>query len=133
MALFETVQDVLNKVWQEFVVNGRERAVNDSGDCVYRGGTVDEDTGEETHSADSPVRCAIGVCLPDHLYNPAMENRAPTHIRKHWPEVYDEVFNGIDPTVLSLLQEAHDNSNIGDNMQERLEGVAKLLNLTIPT
>ena len=131
MALFDTVQDVFNKVWNEFVVLGRERAVNDIGDCVYRGSTVDEETGRETPDAASPVRCAIGVCLPDHLYDPEMENHGPSHIQDHWPEVYEEVFNGIDTYQLGLLQAAHDDSL--DPIRVQLERAAKGLGLTIPS
>ena len=130
MALFPTVQDVLNKVWQEFVVNGRKRAVNEVGKCMYRGSTVDID-GDVIHNANSPVRCAIGVCIPDDLYDPEMENHVIAHIKNNWPEVYEEVFNGIDIFALSRLQSAHDNTTA--TMREQLEDAAKALNLTIPT
>ena len=77
------------------------------------------------------MRCAIGVCLPDHLYDPAMENHSPVYLQGKWPEMYDEVFNGIDPLSLDALQDAHDSQL--SPIREKLESVAEQLHLTIPS
>lgn len=66
MAVYETLQPIFDKIWQEFVVDGRKRAAIGEGleeTCVYRG----------NHDAHSDTRCAIGVCIPNNMYDPDLE------------------------------------------------------------
>lgn len=54
-----TKQEVLNKVWDWFVVQGKPRSASESS-CFYR-------------QPETDCRCAIGVLIPDELYDPVIE------------------------------------------------------------
>lgn len=124
MAVFSTLQPVFNKIWQEFVVGDRKRAVKNKGIdeiCVYRGG----------RNAHSNTRCAIGVCIPDDMYDPRIEsNSVIAQVQRNMPEWYESVFNGIDVTALSFLQATHD--MYFDEFESRMREFADTNHLLIP-
>lgn len=62
-------QEIFNRAWQAFIVEGRPPstgAVNNDPSspprCQYR--------------AEGGRRCAIGLCIPDEMYDPGMEGHA---------------------------------------------------------
>lgn len=133
MAVHTTKQDVFNIVWQEFVVDGRQQAYDREEDkCVYRGS--DPDT--KKREADSDMRCLVGVCIPDDMYDPELEYHGGiSNVYNNMSEWYESVFNGIDVAFLSSLQRAHDdagNSEFTADITARLRGVAEDHGLTIP-
>lgn len=73
-------RDVLRKAIAHFSKPDAELAYDhEEGTCAYRVG------GE----ADSPQRCAIGVCIPDELYNSGMEGTGVVYMLPDHPEVSD--------------------------------------------
>ena len=113
MAANNTIQGVLNTVWEEFVVRGRAQAVDEAGSCVYRG------VGDEgCRDSSSPTRCFLGVCIPDDMYTSAIEMKGALRLKNVMPEWYDKVFNGIDVHQLAALQKIHDE---GDGSPSRMK------------
>ena len=132
MSVHTTKQKVFNIVWEEFVVKERQQAIDRVlSQCVYRGS---DDAGE--HTSDNDMRCAVGVCIPDDMYDPELEDYGSigsVHIRM--PDWYQSVFNGIDVNFLSGLQRAHDLARDTDftaDISSRLRVLAQMHTLTIP-
>ena len=119
-AVHSELQSVFSTVWHEFVVNHRERAAKD-GVCLYRGGDRDP---------ESDVRCIIGVCIPNDLYDPALEHNTIGTLCHGKPAWYKRVFNGIDVDALIDLQAIHD--DCFENIREQLIQFAKDYNLQWP-
>ncbi len=132
MAVYDSLQPVFNKVWEEFVVNKRERA-HDGEQCVYRGSSLDDATGLLDHDPQSDVRCAIGVCIPDNMYNPVIEGHGIMGAKATAPQWYEDVFNGIEAYVLKELQLMHDNERRFSNFEGHLRAFADNHNLYIPS
>ncbi len=125
MALYDTIQQVFDKVWDHFVVNKGTQSKIDSC-CQYRG--------------PDGARCAVGVCLPDDLYDAGMEGHRIGFIQINFADVYDKVFNGISSEDLSGLQHAHDawgvdpltDESFAEHIERHLRSYASTHNLTIP-
>lgn len=119
-AVHSTLQSVFNTAWHEFVVNNRSRAARD-GVCLYRGGDRDP---------KSVVRCIIGVCIPDDLYEPKLEHNTIGTIFNNMPTWYKRLFNSIDVDALIELQSIHDDNF--DDIREQLIQFALDYNLQCP-
>lgn len=120
MPVYTELQPVFNKVWQEFVVEKRARAVIGIS-CVYRGDRI----------ADSNTRCALGVCIPDDMYDSRIEHHGSIrNVQKCMPEWFESVFNGIDPEDLRGLQVIHDEQFIA--FESKMREFAEAHGLTIP-
>lgn len=105
MAVYDILQPVFNKVWQEFVVNKRGRAWSKGGGmCVYRGDSADH----AAYDPASDVRCAIGVLIPDNMYDDNIESHGIVGVHELMPDWYESMFNGLDAHVLNELQAIHD-------------------------
>lgn len=125
MSVYTELQPVFDKIWQEFVTGGRKRAVRQRGTmgerCIYRG---DQD-------AHSDTRCAIGVCIPDDMYDPDLDKNSSIGSVYHaMPEWYESVFNGIPVNDLIYLQATHD--HYFDTFENRMRTFARVRNLSIP-
>lgn len=125
MAVYDTNQAVFDKVWEAFVVGDRQRAVCNKGmtieTCVYRG---DQD-------AHSDTRCAIGVCIPDDMYDPELDSQGSIRqVHEVMPDWYDSVFNGIQVNFLAALQRIHDQSF--ETFEDSMRKTAAAYKLTIP-
>lgn len=60
------------------------------------------------------TKCAIGHCIPDDLYQPGMENKAPEQLLRDYPELTKIL--GKDIHFLYALQRCHDQaSNLSDD------------------
>lgn len=104
------LQEIFARVWLHFVA-GKGEASLDGSKCKYR----------RNGMASDPVRCAIGVFIPDAEYDPSMDGydsglsvvirHSPTLRRLLGEERYE---------VLSKLQMVHDNAALA--AVESLEG-----------
>lgn len=113
-----SLQDVFNKVWERAKIKERcESRVS----CLYR-----NPDGSKNH-------CFVGVCIPDELYDPKMDENAygADTILTKYPKVC-ELFN-FDGASLKLLdlQRIHDCDD-PDNWEPELIKFANNHNLTIP-
>lgn len=121
MPVYTTLQPMFNKIWGEFVVNKRPRAVAGIA-CIYRG------DGE----ADSDTRCAIGVCIPDEMYDPKLDDCGSIgEIHREMPDWYASVFNGLPIDALNGLQLIHDEEF--ENFEEEMRDFAYEHSLYIPS
>ena len=66
--------------------------------CMYRG--------------DNGRKCAVGLCIPDELYIPAMEGLTLTELWDDKEEIHEDLHAGIHKhtPLLCALQDAHDYS-----------------------
>lgn len=90
-----TNQHVFEQVWRHFVVERNEPGMA-QGVCFLRGA--------------NDTRCAIGLLIPDRLYDESMENRkmrGPRGILTHYPRVAEH-FSNVSGQLLESLQWAHD-------------------------
>ena len=114
-----TEQEAFNKVWEHFVANKQPRSVKGSS-CAYRG--------------DNGTKCAVGVLIPDVLYDPNAENvlviSNSNPIIARWMQ---GPLNGLSGSFLWALQQAHDNNVKFKDIKEGLIEVAKQCNLQIPS
>lgn len=134
MAVHTTKQAVFNIVWEEFAVKGRPQAFDQAaGKCVYRG----LNPATKKREADSDMRCVVGVCIPDNMYDPDLDSYGSiSRVHGNMSKWYNRVFNGIDVKYLILLQRAHDTSPPGEtftkSMNTKLREIAEDQDLTIP-
>lgn len=128
-AVHSTLQSVFNTAWQEFIVNHRPQAM-EGGVCLYRG-TPDYPGDDNGGAAASNVRCIIGVCIPDDMYDPDLEHNTIGTLFHGKPTWYKRVFNGIEIDALILLQAIHDNDF--NEIKVKLTEFAENYNLRIPT
>ena len=92
-----TEQGMFNKVWEHFVTNRAPLSMNVEEDlCMYRG--------------PKGTRCAVGVCIPDDLYNYGMEGQKIATVMDKFPEI-EELFEDIGFVFLTDLQHCHDHSS----------------------
>ena len=119
-------QDMFNRVWTHFVIDGRPRCVVRENFCAYRAVLDGEDQG-----------CAIGCVLPDKLAKKAgqFELSSITSIfRKNGKsaESIQSWFRNVNFELLVSLQHAHDNSS-STTISNHLKRVAHKFKLKIPT
>jgi len=121
------LQTAFNKIWQAFIVEEAPQSLNNSdGACSYR-----------TFNPEGNVisRCAIGVCIPDDKYYPAIEGMSIFDLQTQWESFYDIFDTDIDVDALAHLQRAHDfhfNVNYDDLRQHVLREVADKYGLDVP-
>lgn len=97
------------------------KSVNLDGDCKYR-----------LQRGDTVLMCAIGVHIPDRLYHATMEGR-DVHTIKGFPRIC-EIFEDVDPSLLTRMQRLHDNHPSSDSYawESEYRIVAKEYNLKVP-
>jgi hypothetical protein len=123
-----TAQEIFDRVWTHFVVEGNPRSLGNDGACKYR--------------SSNGAKCAVGVLIPDEDYETWMDQsasmtaervlgdaRCPASLRKLKPH----------RSLLIALQNAHDaDHSSSDEPSPRrvdpdgLRVVAKNFDLTIP-
>lgn len=91
-------QEAVQAVYQWFVVEQHGPSL-DEPSCRYRG--------------PNGAKCAAGVLIPDHLYNPTMEEMAIGDVCAQWREVGDYL-SDVNPAILDRLQSAHDDAAQND-------------------
>lgn len=121
-----TKQEIFNIAWTGLKAQGFRKALNSNGDCVYR--------------ARNGTRCAVGMVLPDHLYEWEMDNQevggtGVINLVKNFPKVR-KLFGGSKDMLnfLSALQGCHDSGDDEpEDMERQLRSFAKRRRLSIPT
>ena len=112
-----TLQEVFNKVWERAKVEVRSfdstKAI-----CTYR------------NSDGSKNHCFVGVCIPDELYTPEMEDGGSISVN----ECVKSLFHKTLHPALQELQSIHDNrGHYGtDDWPAELTKFAKKHRLKIP-
>lgn len=107
-----TLEEVFNKVWERAKIPYKSM---DNGRCVYR-----NPDGSKNH-------CFVGVCIPDELYDPIMDNGGSIYNNKEVKSLFDSNLHA----PLKELQRIHDFES--PNMWPvELRLFAKGHNLSIP-
>ena len=94
-------QDLFNKAYVGVLVNGF--SFNQSNDvCAYR----------SSGQADDPVRCGIGHCIPDDVYDPTIEGKGVSEALRASPSLRDALGLDYSDDLLFLeeLQDVHDDA-----------------------
>lgn len=122
----EKQQEAFNKVWNHFVVNKGPLSFIQGAICMYR---LDK-------TAACPIRCAVGVLMPDEEYDPEFDNGMI--------QFYDVVkavkaFEGLDVSFLRSLQIPHDRAcgapdpeHKDEYLEQRYRQIAEAYFLTVP-
>lgn len=116
-----TNQEAFDKVWNHFIVQNHGQSINPvSGFCKYRSG-----------DPDSPC-CAVGVLIPDDLYETNMENKGVRFLMGI--DAVKSLFSGVDLQLLRDMQIAHDGHSRQwrKSFEEALRYIATQWKLTIP-
>lgn len=93
-------QTAFNKVWKHWVVDKQPRSQIEYERCAYRG----KDGG----------KCAIGILIPDKLYDSVLEGRGVGYLLTHFPAIRKHL-NGCTLKFLLDLQNLHDDSGKWDD------------------
>ena len=116
-------QEIFNKVWERAKIH--VKSINPASDlCMYR-----NPNGNNNH-------CFVGVCIPDELYDPAIEearvvNLLNPNVRYWYNSKITKLFEGIEPNFLGDLQRIHDHTPFID-WELNLKEIANKYNLSIP-
>lgn len=130
-----TLQELYDIVWKHFVIEKGLASINPHTRlCCYR-------------SPDG-AKCAIGVVIPDEIYDPQMENRSIRMLIEGLgsfaaiPSIA-KLFEGIPIDTLGDLQYCHDKAaeysihhsdfDFHAEIKERLESFSRTYNLQIPS
>jgi hypothetical protein len=129
--LYLTRQEILDKVVEHFTEQGCPSVNEDNDDvsCLYR--------------TENGHKCAVGIFIPDELYNPDMEGLNSGTLIGKFPGVLEAggVDTEQDQDFMRVLQTAHDSAAddqrlLGtapfvDNLLQRLRDVAETYNLVL--
>lgn len=105
-----SAQEIYDAV-KEHLLTQNVQCLNEVGNCAYRG--------------DGGLKCAVGALIPDEDYIKDMESSGITRLiylfpQCEWMAPYSQ--------LLTHLQCVHD-SNLPDNWEQELAGVARTYNL----
>lgn len=95
MSEFMDKQEFFNKVVTHLLKQNKKSGV--PGQCKYR-----------TEMDGEVLRCAIGACIPDDIYDERMEDRGIAEIMAEFPEVRPYLSD--DVRFMIQLQQIHDRS-----------------------
>ncbi len=98
-------QDIFNAAWQAFIVEKRPLSLNSELDCVYRG--------------SESAKCAIGLCIPDELYDEQMEGGTPEELENKWRIRFEDV--GVACSAQHTLHDQFRPFRNTDNLPEQME------------
>lgn len=125
-------QEILNKVWQHFIVENNPYSVNKTGSCKYR----------QNLKSDCAIKCAVGLFIPNELYKPVFDSKhyevMPFSEFINACTMDKSLFNFFKRNYLFLgeLREAHDNAACFGHTKElfaaKLREIAQQRKLTIP-
>ncbi len=117
-----TLQNVFDRAWKWFVVEGHPQSIEKgSTSCLYRG--------------PKGAKCAIGICIPDKMYNKEMEGEAVDDLYESFPEV-KKLF-ACKLKSLMDFQQVHDADNYykfewKEVIEERLRKYGLIHRLRVP-
>lgn len=93
-----TNQEAFDRVWEHFVVNGGKQSKGFDDTCMYR----------ESLCAEDETRCAVGVLIPDSMYDEGMErHEVPSLIEDGF---VGKLFDGLNEDFLVSMQSLHDSA-----------------------
>lgn len=114
-----TKLDVVRRIKEHFSRPDAKMAMSITRTCVYRGNS----------DANSSIRCAFGVLIPDELYDLAMEGRVADELLPGaavlnydtgesymTPSMQHLFANEVDGNFLRNLQEIHDDIALGNGV-----------------
>jgi hypothetical protein len=111
-----TEQEIFDKVWRHFIIEGNPRSVNEYARfCAYRG--------------SKGAKCAFGLFIPDDKYDPAMEERSLQG--DYFDDLLVELGLLEHKKLLKELQFAHDEGYDNLLMRKNFAIVANMFNLSI--
>jgi hypothetical protein len=114
-----TAQEIFDRVWTHFVVEGNPRSMDEDGDCVYRG--------------PEGQKCAVGIFIPDTEYRSGIEGSDAKALLSGSDCPPSLVPMREHADLLDDLQIAHDGACNGNgDVDPRLRIVANEHSLTIP-
>ena len=90
-----TNQDVFDAVVEHLAIQGRQ-SLTAAETCGYRGSGGD--------------KCAVGVLIPDGIYEQDLEGEHVKKIIKNHPKI-KKIFSGVSIPLLMQLQQIHDDKN----------------------
>ncbi len=108
-------QEAFSKVWKHFVVQKGEPSVHD-GLCMYR----------YNYGSTSETRCAIGVLIPDDIYNKSWENGTIYSLvndTQRWGDAMSVLLSKEKISFWSDLQWCHD---MGSNARLRKDFTGRI-------
>jgi hypothetical protein len=111
-------QEFFDAAWKWLIVDKNETCSSETGSCFYR---YEEKT------------CVIGAFIPDELIICPSTSAPIDLLRNLWPKV-DEWFQHVDIGLMIDIQRIHDFIPVRliDERIEKMQGLAKDFNLTIP-
>ena len=116
----ETKQMLFDKMWRGLKGQDWQQSIDERNDlCAYRGA--------------NGLKCAVGHCIPDDVYEPDMEGKGPTQLAEMFHRVIEAMPCLADEDIsffLTIAQNYHDIQN-GD-MEQRFRKLAADHGLTIP-
>lgn len=114
-------QEVFDKVYDHFITQGNPRSVEEGGKgCLYRG--------------PDGARCAVGLLIPDDLYEPEMDVTGDVRgLLADFPQLGRVlgVKSQDDTDFLQALQSAHDEVDYVP-IEDGLRTVAQTYRLAVP-
>ena len=115
-------QEFFNESVTKIYAQGHQSA-DHGGVCFYR-------------QPDGNGACAIGVCIPDNLYQSKMETTRICPLLNNFPNLR-EYFAGVNVCLMSKMQDTHDwwDTNAGDfrtYWKQQAEKIALAFDLTMP-
>ena len=117
-----TAQEVFDYVIGHLVSQGKQSIQMEGGEsCAYRG--------------DNGAKCAVGVLIPDEVYNDVMEGDSVDGLIENFPR--ECMITGIKKhkDILNSLQNMHDSFSAWqnqDSFSRKAQHIADLYNLTVP-
>lgn len=108
-----TAQEIFDKVYRHFVIEGNKKSLDSAGECAYRG--------------ENGAKCAFGLLISDEQYNPKMEGCRAVPLIMEEEELSEFILHR---HLIDNLQRWHDASILN---VERIHSIAKEFNLQIPT
>ena len=116
-----TKQEVFNKVWDHFVTKRNPQSIS-ADRCMYR----------QDGTPTCPVRCAVGLFIPDAEYSTYLEGAMPATIMGHIPSM---LLIDVSIKFWDDLQRCHDNAAYVDfhnSVRDKLEIFADAYGLEVP-
>jgi hypothetical protein len=100
------------------------------GACYYR---YDWRPTMEKHYGQAPMRCVLGVLIPDHCYDSHMEGLGAEELFDRWPSLLDhiDVESERDRAWLEAMQPMHDDALSVSQFLEVLDNYAEETGLIV--
>lgn len=112
-----TLQQVFDKIYTHFIIEGNPRSITIEGECRFRG--------------KNGTKCAIGLFIPDEVYEEKMETLGIASLFQNYPTMED-ILGDLSEFELSTLQKYHDMALTTAIFRDALKNFAQTRGLTVP-